>query len=105
MDVFIGNLPADATLLELQELVGDFALRADFRCKQGHDRDGRPYHFFIARTENRSHGMELVARLNGLDFQGLRLAARECMPRQPGKAWPGEERRINPWPAAAAESG
>jgi len=97
MDVFIGNLPGDATLADLHDLVGAFDLRADFQCSKGHDRHGQPYHFFIARTESRKKGMELIARLNGLAFQGSPLSVRECITRQkPGKV-NEPERRINPW--------
>ena len=97
MDVFIGNLPGDATLSDLQQLVGEFQLRADFHCTKGHDKAGRPYHFFIARTRNRQQGMELIARLNGMTFQGNPLTVRECVQRRKPAVWSGEERRVNPW--------
>ena len=97
MDVFIGNLPGDATLTDLHDLVGEFELRADFHCARGHDHSGQPYHFFIARTTNRKQGMELIARLNGLRFQGSPLSVRECVERKSTKAWQLQERRVNPW--------
>jgi hypothetical protein len=97
MDVIIGNLPGNATLAELHDLVGELDLRADFQCNKGHNQDGNPYHYFIARTETRIQGMELIARLNGLAFQGSALSARECVRRQRNNNWERKERRINPW--------
>ncbi len=97
MDVFIGNLPGNATLAELHDLVGEFDLRADFRCSKGHDRDGQPYHYFIAHTENRQQGNKLIDRLNGLAFQGSLLSVRECVFRQQPNDWGDADRRINPW--------
>jgi hypothetical protein len=97
MDVIIGNLPGNATLAELHDLVGEFDLRADFQCSKGHDHNGSPYHFFIARTATRGQGMELIARLNGLAFQGSALSARECVRRRQTGNWEQEERRVNPW--------
>lgn len=97
MEVFIGNMPGTATLVELHRFIGDFDLKADFQRTRGHDRHGHPYHFFIVRTHTRQQGKELIARLNGHVFQGRPLSVRECIRREASVNWRGEDRRINPW--------
>lgn len=95
MDIFVGNLPGSATLLELHGFVGDIDLRADFTCSKGRDRHGRTYHYFIARTDSREMGVALIAKLNGRVFEGRPVVARECIERAANSKWNGEERRIN----------
>ena len=96
MDIFVGNLPGSASLVELQGFIGDVDLRADFQCKNGRDRHGEVYHYFIARTENREQGVELISELNGRMFEGRPVEVREYLERAPDRKWRGEERRINP---------
>ncbi len=97
MNVFIGNLPDAAKLVELHDLVGDFELRADYQCHRGRDSNGVFYHYFIARTENQQQGAQLIKRLDGMIFKGKVLSVRECITRNPqGNDWQGEDRRINP---------
>ncbi len=95
MDIFVGNLPGTATLMELHAFVGDVSLRADFHCLRGHDRHGHPYHYFIARAKDRAEGLRLIAKLNGRVFEGRPVVVRECIQRAVTSDWEGEERRIN----------
>jgi hypothetical protein len=105
VEVYVGNLPGNATLMDLHAFVGDAVLRADFQCCKGQDQHDRAYHFFIARAESRKAGLELIARLNGKAFGGQLVVAREYVQRRAPRAWAGEERRINPWAGSAAWSG
>jgi hypothetical protein len=96
MDVYIGNLPGGATLAELHEFIGDFKLRADFQCCKGQAKEQGHYHFFIARTQTRKEGLEMIAQINGRVFEGVTVVAREYHQRQEAAAWNRPERRINP---------
>ncbi len=95
MEVFIGNLPPQATLLELMRLLEGFELKPpDFQCHEGRDRNDRNYHYFVARAPS-GDGRALIARLNGQVFQGNTIEAREYLRRAPCEEWTGEERRLN----------
>jgi len=95
MDVFVGNLPGSATLVELQGFLGDIDLRADFTCNKGHDRHGRPYHYFVARTGNREQGLALIRKLSGRVFEGRPVVVREYIRRTAVADWRAAERRVN----------
>jgi hypothetical protein len=95
MDVFIGNLPGEATLASLDSFLGGLHLKADFECHSGRDRRSRSYHFLVARTEAPEAGRELIRQLNGRVFEGHTLEAREYIQRRPGNTWQGAERRVN----------
>ncbi|MBK1721613.1 RNA-binding protein [Thiocystis violacea] len=95
MEVFIGNLPARATLLELTSFLEGVELRPDFQCHEGRDRNDRNYHYFVARIPDHEAGRALIRRLNGLFFRGQAIEAREYRPRAPCSDWQGEERRVN----------
>ena len=100
MDLFIGNLPADGTLVELQDLVGKHVIHTRFERKMGCDRFDRNYHFFILSTESDEEGLALIERLNGSTFHGNELVVRRFIQRSgttaPAPEWDGTERRINP---------
>ena len=98
MEIFIGNLPGTATLLDLTMLLNGIHLRTDFRCCQGRDQQDRNYHFFVARTATREEGEALIEKLDGQELDGHRIEAREYQPRRTEVVWGARERRINPWP-------
>ncbi len=95
MDVFIGNLPGTATLVELTAFLHGINLRTDFQCHQGQDEHARNYHFVVARTTTPEEGEALIASLNGRLFEGQRIEAREYHPRGSRQEWESAERRIN----------
>ena len=95
MDVFIGNLPGEATLAELQAFLGDLKLHADVRHCSGRDPVERDYHFFVIEAVDRARGLALIARFNGAQFHGRAVDAREYVCRGRQSDWPGPERRIN----------
>lgn len=98
MDVFIGNLPGEATIEELRQFVGDIKLHANYNCHKGHDRSDSHYYFFIAELESEQAAHALIQRIDGTLFLGHRISAREFIPRTTdGPAAPCTEieRRIN----------
>lgn len=100
MDIFIGNLPANGRLVELEELLGGLSARSRFERRIGSDGFERNYHFFVISTETDADGLALIARINGMLFEGNRLTARQYVQRAkstvPAADWDGIERRINP---------
>lgn len=96
MDVFIGNLPADGTLVELRDLVGDQTIHTRFERRSGRDNFDRNYHYLIVHTESNQAGCRLIERLNGLLLNGQRINARGYIERSGASRWSGDERRINP---------
>ncbi|AFL74161.1 hypothetical protein [Thiocystis violascens] len=95
MDIFIGNLPGTATLVELTDFLHGVDLRTHFQCHEGYDEHARNYHFVVARTATPEEGLALIERLNGRLFEGQRVEAREYLPRGPGQIWDAAERRVN----------
>lgn len=99
MDVFIGNLPAEGTLVELEELLGLQVLHSRFERRAGRDCFDKSYHYFVIFTDSDDEGSALIERLNGAKFKGNRIIAREFHPRQesnlPADNWDREERRVN----------
>lgn len=100
MEIFIGNLPADGRLIELEELLGGLSIHSRFEMRIGFDRYSRNYHFFVVYTESDADGQALIERINGVHFGENRLTAREYIRRTEDTAhaadWDGTERRINP---------
>lgn len=103
MEIFIGNLPGTATLLDLTMLLNGIRLRTDFRCYQGRDQQDRQYHFFVASTATREEGLSLIEKLDGQEFDGHRIQAREYLPRGPEGRRDARERRINAWSRPPAD--
>lgn len=96
VEVYVGNLPATATLLDLHALLEVLLVRPDFRMHQGHDRQERGYHFLVVRTDSREAGESLIAELHGRDYSGHLLEAREYHQRAMNEGWLDSERRLNP---------
>jgi hypothetical protein len=100
MEVFIGNLPANGSLIELDEIMGGVALHSRFERRLGRDCFAKNYHYFVVFTDSDEEGWKLIERLNGKVFNGTRITAREFIQRSdsrlPAADWDREERRINP---------
>jgi hypothetical protein len=98
MDVFIGNLPAEGKLVELDDLLGGGDVHTRFERCLGRDRFDKNYHYFVVFTDSDDEGYALIQRLDGLVFDGCRISARKYIRRADfsGSSWTGEERRINP---------
>lgn len=95
MDVFIGNLPGEATLLELEAFLGGLKLHTDVQHRSGRDISERDYHFFVVNDVNRLDGLALINQFNGRAFHGRIVEAREYYPRRSNTGWDGAERRVN----------
>ena len=95
MKLFIGNLPGNATLAELNELLGGIKLHADVQVCKGRDQKALDYHYFIARTINDKAGQQLISRFNGELFHGRTIVVRQFIERKCDEPWEGPERRIN----------
>jgi RNA recognition motif-containing protein len=96
MNIFIGNLPADSTFVELKELLGEREVHTRFEQRMGRDRFDRDYHFLVVHTESNQAGMALIEQLNGITFKEHRITARGYVERSTSSGWSGEDRRINP---------
>ena len=96
MKLFIGNLPADALLIDIYEFLGGLNLQASFEPRQGCDCNRRDYHYVIAQLADNHDIDQLIHSLDGLSFQGQSLAVRQFQERNPcPQDWQLPERRYN----------
>lgn len=99
MEIFIGNLPADGKLVELNALLDGLRLHTRFEVFSGKDGFANNYHYFVVQTDNDAQGQALIERLNATQFHNNTLTVREFIRR--GKTttarqtWSGKDRRIN----------
>lgn len=97
MEIFIGNLSANAKLIEIHHILGAHQMHSDFTTFEGKDCDHRQYHFVIINAKSEENGHTLIKQLNGLEFYGKSLEVREYIHRNVQKQtqWKGDDRRIN----------
>ena len=99
MDVYIGKLPVNGSLIELEDLMGEIPLHSRYERRIGQDESDKDFHYFVIHTESAEEGWDLIERLNGSSYQGLRITAREYIERSasrvPAADWDREERRVN----------
>lgn len=97
MEVFIGNLPMQATLEELRKFFGGLDLKASFDCRRGRSNEQECYFYLIARTRDETEGQALIEKLNGQPFLDKAILARPLVARQPIEQppTPDQERRCN----------
>lgn len=94
MEVFIGNLPTQATLEELHRFFTGLELKASFDCRKGQDNKQRCYFYLIARTKDKAEGLALIERLNGQLLLDQPILARPLVARQAESPVPmNQERR------------
>lgn len=94
MEVFIGNLPTQATLEELRQFFDGLELKASFDCHKGQDNKQRCYFYLIARTRDEAEGLALIEKLNGQLLLDQPILARPLIARQPENPIPMDlERR------------
>jgi hypothetical protein len=96
VQIFIGNLPGDATLRELDEFLGGLKLSANTQVCRGVNAHAENYHYFLAQVEDPQQADALIGRLNGKLFLGRPIEARRFVKRKCREPWRGQERRINP---------
>ncbi len=96
MEVFIGNLSAEAKLIEIHHILGEHDMHSDFTTHEGKACDHSKYHFVVVKVVDREQGNALIGRLNGLDFCQRQLDVREYIHRDQNlQHWDGDDRRIN----------
>ncbi len=95
MLVFIGNLPGDTHLQEIQEIVGDRDMLVDYKTYRARPADNQDYHFVLAKTDSKDSAAALIRKLNGTAFRGVEIEARHFVKRKKLAAWQGVERRGN----------
>ena len=94
MLIFIGNLPGDATLVELEEILGREHLRVRCSFHRGKRKDKTEYHCVLVDTESDDIGRKLIAQVDGLKLGNSNLVSRPYIDREKSGYWQGENRRI-----------
>lgn len=95
MKLFIGNIPGEATIMDLYEFVGGLELQARFIPYTGIDHSDKNYHFVVAQLSREQDIDSLIDRYNGIEFKGRPLQVRRYYERQKSNGWDGPERRVN----------
>jgi hypothetical protein len=93
--VFIGNLPGEATLVELYAFLEGVRLSAELDHMKGVDNDRRDYHYFVAKVNGENDARDVIEKFNGREFAGRKIQAREYIERSNSNTWTEEERRLN----------
>lgn len=81
MELYISNIPFTATNEDLEKVCAQYGTVT--RVNVVRDRNtGRPKGFAFAEYEDRAHGESAIAGINGMQFMGRELKAREAMPKR-----------------------
>jgi len=82
MNIYVGNLPFDATESDLRSLFADFGNLDSVSLIT--DRDtGRSRGFGFVELASSSDAAKAIESLNGRDWNGRRLTVNEAKPRSP----------------------
>lgn len=93
MHIFVGNLPGEASLLELQHFLGNHEMNVDY-SSHSHDKDSHPNtHFLLIKTSSNESADKLISEINGKKFHGVTVEARRFIKRRKKYKWDGQERR------------
>jgi hypothetical protein len=93
MLVYVGNLPGDTTLIELQNFLGNHEMSVDFTAHQHENNDS---HFLLIKTNSFESADDLISELNAKRFNGIKIEARKFIKRsEQAQEWTEEERRIS----------
>jgi hypothetical protein len=92
--IFVGNLPRDATLVELEKILGRENLRVRCSSHRGERKDKSEYHCILVNTESDLVGQKLIGQIDGLKLGDNNLVARRYIDREISGDWQGENRRI-----------
>jgi hypothetical protein len=94
MLIFVENLPRDATLVELEEILGCANLRVRYSSHSGKRKDESEFHCVLVNAESDTVGRKLIEQIDGLELKNNILAARRYIEREKDGQWQGENRRI-----------
>jgi len=75
MEIFVGNLPRRTSVLALRKLIGRMG-NVRYKIVQTTNKEGRPLCYGHVIINNNKQGIDIIARLNGADFEGSELYAR-----------------------------
>jgi len=105
MELYIGNIPKQATDYDLRRFFSVVGDEASFQVVNGHTRDGDPCHYGLAEVASEKLGFQLMARFNNKSLQGNDVVVREFLHRNYSNdrralnwrqvEWTGVERRYN----------
>ncbi len=95
MLVFIGNLPGDAPLIEIQQLLHGHHLSVDFTSHRCDEWQSRDYHFVLVKMQDSESLNRLIGEIDGRLFRGHVLEARPFIRRKQQASWDGIERRVH----------
>lgn len=85
MNIYVGNLPFDATQDQLEDLFAPFGQVESVRIIT--DRlTGQPRGFAFVQFANKDEGQQAIDKLNNKDFLGKQLRVNEARPREEGGA-------------------
>ena len=93
MHIFVGNIPGNATLLELQRFLGDHKMSVDYSSHRHGNSTQTDAHFLLIKTNSNESADDLIQELNGKRFRDVPLEARRFIQRQPNPQWKGVDRR------------
>ncbi len=93
MLVFIGNLPGETPLLDIQRLLDGRNLSVDFTSHRCDDWKTRDYHFVLVKMRDAESLNSLISEIDGKLFHGHILEARPFVKRKTQSTWNGIERR------------
>ena len=93
MLVFIGNLPGNSPLIELQHFLGNHEMSVDYSAHR-HEKVGS--HFLLIKTNSFESADDLIRDLNGKSFNSVKIEARKFIKRnKEQQKWTKEERRTS----------
>ncbi|MCP3688258.1 MAG: RNA-binding protein [Gammaproteobacteria bacterium] len=90
MFAFIGNLPGELSLVELQGLLGDHEMSVDYSMHRHEHNDN---HFVLAKASSKEDLESLVSQLHGRKIHNNTVEIRKFINRRELEDWVGEDRR------------
>lgn len=93
MLIFVGNLPGEASLLELQNFLGNHEMSVNYSAHRQQNEHSENTHFLLIKTHSHESADELIDELNGKHFHNSQILARRYIQRRSPQIWNGVERR------------
>lgn len=93
MHVFIGNIPGEATLLEIQKFLGNHEMSLNYSALRPHQHPELNSHCLLIKTNSHESADGLIAELNGKVFKEREIVARRYVERKSRQPYHGVDRR------------
>lgn len=87
MNIYVGNLPFEATQTQLEELFSQFGRVDSVRIIKDKI-TGNPRGFAFVQMSNKDEGQQAIDRLNGHEMLGKQLRINEARPRDMNNSGP-----------------